>query len=355
MKRSLWRVALITLAAAFTTPLTALGQTEIKARAATITVGGRLQVQSITTSVSDATTFDTFMRRARVFFGVQISDFFEAAILPDFVGGTAELQDAYISLNFDPTFEVAVGQFKRASELFDLSSSTRLGIIERDGRVPGAGDCTGTGGVCTFSRLTEKLDYSGRDTGLRVQGSQGRFSYVATWTNGAGVNTRDANDGKSFSGRAAVEVADDVSLGGFVGLHDYDDATGATEYGTAFGADLDWGGWSGGWHLQAAFVTGDNWKALDASGNAAQFLTGQAVLSYFIPVDSDRWEGIEPLARVSWGDPDGDIADDAAWLVTPGLSFFVSGRNKIGANFDIYMPEVGDSETSFKIQTFLYF
>ena len=138
-----------------------------------------------------------------------------------------------------------------------------------------------------------------------VQGSQGRFSYVATWTNGAGVNTRDANDGKSFSGRAAVEVADNVSLGGFVGLHDYDDATGATEYGTAFGADLDWGGWSGGWHLQAAFVTGDNWKALDASGNAAQFLTGQAVLSYFIPVGfgsvgGDRAAGPSQLGRPGW-------------------------------------------------------
>jgi hypothetical protein len=355
MTRAFRQVAVIVFAAALSTPLSALGQTQIKARAATITVGGRLQVQAVTSSATDATSFDSYIRRARVFFGVEISDFFEARLLPDFAGGKVALQDAYISLNFDPALEASVGQFKRASEVFELSSSTQLPIIERDGRVPGAGDCTGTGGVCTFSRLMQKLRYSERDMGLRIAGSTGRFSYMATMTNGTGVNVKDENDGKSYSGRAAVEVADGFEIGGFVGLHDYPDAGGNADYGATFGADLDWGEWYEGLHLQAAMIGGDNWKALDASGNEAQFLTGQAVLTYFIPVDSDRWEAVEPLARVSWGDPDTETADDAAWLVTPGFSLFVSGRNKIATNLDIYIPEMGDSETSLKVQAFLYF
>jgi len=349
------QAAVIALAVALSTPLTALGQTQIRARAATITVGGRLHIQTTTSSAPDASSFDSFLRRARIYFGVEVSDFFEARILPDFAGGEVALQDAYASLNFDPRFVVSFGQLKRASEVFELNSSTQLAIIERDGRIPGVGDCSGTGGVCTFSRLTEKLEYSGRDMGLRVEGSQGRLSYIATVTNGTGVNVPDQNDGKSVSGRAAVEVTGDLALGAFAGLHDYPDATGATAFGRAFGADVDWGGWYEGWHLQAALVVGDNWRQLDTAGEAARFLTGQAVVTYYVPVDSGRWAGIEPLARISWGDPDTATPDDGAWLVTPGLSFFVSGRNKIGTNVDIYMPEEGDSELSFKAQAFVYF
>ena len=172
-------------------------------------------------------------------------------------------------------------------------------------------------------------------------------------TNGTGVNVQDENDGKSYAGRAVVEVSDGFRIGAFMGIHDYDNVLGRTQYGTAFGVDLDWGGWSTV-HVQTALVGGDNWKELDATGGTARFMTGQAVVTYYIPVDSERWAAIEPLVRVSWGDPDTDTADDAAWLVTPGLSMFVSGRNKIGANLDLYLPQEGDSDVSLKLQAFLY-
>ena len=159
-------------------------------------------------------------------------------------GGT--LRDAYISLNFDPAFEVEVGQMKRASDVFELSSSTQLAVIERDGRVPGAGDCTGVGGVCTFSRLTQELRYSERDIGMRITGSGRGFSYMATVTNGTGINVRDENDGKSYAGRGAWALASGLEIGGFISLQDYLDANGKTEYGTAYGTDLDWGDWYDG-------------------------------------------------------------------------------------------------------------
>ena len=65
--------------------------------------------------------------------------------------------------------------------------------------------------------------------------------------------------------------------------------------------------------------------------------------------------GVEPLARISWGDPDLDTDDDSGLLVTPGFMVYIMGRSKIGANFDIYSPATGDKEFSFKIQSFLYF
>ena len=354
MRRDLRRLYATAVAVVFFTPASIFGQVEIRARAATVTIGGRFHVQSITSS-EDAISPDFLLRRARVFIGVQVADFFEARLLPDFAGGKTALQDAYISLNFDPAFEVAVGQLKRASEIFELSSSTQLAVIERDGRVPGGGDCTGVGGVCTFSRFMQKLRYSERDIGMRIAGSGGGFSYMATVTNGTGINVRDENDGKSYSGRGAWALASGLEIGGFIGLHDYPDANGKTEYGAAYGVDLDWGDWYDGLHVQAAVVGGDNWREIDAAGGAARFLTGQVILTYQIPVDSDRWTSVEPLARVSWADPDTDSVGDEAWLFTPGLTLYVSGRNRIGTNLDIYAPEWGDSMLSFKVQAFLYF
>ncbi len=64
---------------------------------------------------------------------------------------------------------------------------------------------------------------------------------------------------------------------------------------------------------------------------------------------------VEPLARVSWADPDADADDDAGLLLTPGLLAYVGGRNKIGANVDVYSPQGGETEWSLKVQTFLHF
>lgn len=350
------RVVALTLASVVLLTAQVAGQVEIKARDATITVGGRLHTQ-LTTSTVDGTDSDIFMRRARVYIGIVVNDFLEGRVLTDFAGGSANLQDAYMRLNFSDRFRVTMGQFKRSFDLFEESSSTRLSIIERDGRVAGVSNCEGPGGACSFSRLTEKLGYSGRDIGLKVDGALSeKINYGFTVTNGTGINVSDENGGKSFSGRVGVEVAEGITVGANVGLHDYLDEADDTDYGVAFGGDVDIGGWKDGLHLQAGVVTGDNWKSLDASGDAATFFTTQAVATYYLPLtDSERFSGIEPVARVSWGDPDTDIDDDGGVLFTSGLMLYVVGRNKIGFNWDIYSPQTGDTESSFKFQTFLYF
>lgn len=349
------RLCVTGFAVALFTPASSSGQVEIRARAATVTIGGRLHVQAITSSAG-APSPDVLLRRARVSVGIEVTDFFEARLQPDFADdGEVALQDGYLSLNFDPAFEVAVGQMKRPSEIFGTHSSTQLSVIERDGHVPGAGDCTGVGGVCTLSQFTQELGHSGRDIGLWIAGSRGGFSYTAAVTNGPGMNVRDENHAKSYSGRGTWTLASELEIGGFIGLHDYPGANGETEYGAAYGVDLDWGDWYDGFHLLAAVVGGDNWMALDALGGAAQFLTGQVIATYQIPVDSDRWTSVEPLARISWADPDTDTPGDDAWLFTPGLMLYVSGRNRIGANLDVYAPERGDTELSLKVQAYLYF
>lgn len=330
-------------------------QTTISARAATITIGGRLHTQYAMSSLGSYTD-DFFFRRARLIADVSVNDFFDARIQPEFAGsGGAELKDAYVRFKFSPAFRVSMGQFKRPFDLFELASSTDLSLIERDGRVGGAGSCAGVGGICSYSRLTERLGYADRDTGVRAEGGFGRIAYQVALINGAGANTTDTHDAKSYSGRVVVRVADGLSLGGQVALHDYAGPGDEDRHAPAWAADLQYGTWRDGLLLQAAAVSGDNWRHLDAGGDATTFVAYQAVASYYAPLRGERLAAVEPLVRVSWADPDTATADDGGVIFTPGFMFYVAGKNKIGLNVDVWSPQAGDTEYSMKIQSFLYF
>ncbi|GMR13889.1 MAG: hypothetical protein BMS9Abin29_2115 [Gemmatimonadota bacterium] len=350
-----WLVAGLLVVLAPSNP--AYAQTEISARTATITVGGRLHTQLSSTTVDGSGPTNIFLRRARIYLGIEVNDFLEAVLQPDLVGGKARLQDAYIRFNFSDGFAVTVGQMKRAFDLFELSSSTRLSMIERDGRVPGVDQCAGVGGVCSWSRLNERLAYAERDVGIRFEGDLSeKVSYMAAVTNGTGVNVPDENSSKSFSARLQVELGGGFRLAANTSIHDYIGPRDDTDYGVAVGGDIEFGSWQDGLHIQAGFVTGDNWRSLDPAGDAATFRTAQVIGSYYIPLDDgERFVGIEPVGRISWGDPDSNGVDDGGLLLTPGIMFYVLGRSKVGANLDIYSPETGDTEMSLKLQTFLYF
>jgi hypothetical protein len=341
------------LALTVAAPTLAGAQVEIRARAATITFGGRLQTQYSLSSIDGADN-DFFTRRARLIAEVRINDFLSGRVQPDFAGGGAALKDAYVTLSFSDAVELTLGQFKRSFDLFELASSTDLSLIERDGRVEGLSTCGGVGSICSYSRFTERLGFSDRDMGARVSGASGRVSYQASLTNGTGGDTPDENDAKSVSGRVTFEATEDVRVSGQVGLHDYVDAVGNAT-ALAFGGDVEIGTWRDGLLVQAALVAGDNWEALDAQLDPASFLAVQGVASYYHPLGGGRFAAVEPLARISYGDPDTAAGDDGGLLVTPGVMLYVMGRNKIGVNLDYYAPQSGSEELSLKIQSFLYF
>lgn len=345
----LWTAAVLTVLA----PTALEAQTTLSARAASLTIGGRLHTQYQGSSVDGAVN-DFFLRRARIIADASFTDFFDGRVQTDFAGGGAALLDAYVRMNFDPAFRLYMGQFKRSFDIFELDSSTDLSIFERDGRIPGFSSCTGVGRVCSLSRLTEALGYASRDSGVKIDGTSGTLMYEATLTNGTGVGTSDVNDGKSVSVRAGVAASEKLTVSANLGTQDYLLA-GETENAFAWGADVQWGTWRDGLLVQAAVVGGDNWAALDVNNDPRDFLAFQVIGSLYRPLDGDRIVGIEPLLRVSVTDPAGDIDDDGGTLVTPGLMFYLMGKNKIGANLDYYMPQTGDSEFVFRVGTFLYF
>ena len=172
---------------------------------------------------------------------------------------------------------------------------------------------------------------------------------------GSGANATDTHDAKSYSGRVAFQVSDNVTLGGQMALHDYAGPLGDDRHAPAWATDVQYGTWRKGFLLQAALVSGDNWKNPDPAGDATTFTAFQAVASYYAPVANPRFAALEPLLRVSWADPDDATADDGGIVFTPGLMLYVTGKNKIGVNLDVWSPEAGDTEYSLKIQSFLYF
>ena len=351
--RSLALVAVLATAA----PGPILAQEEISARGARVEFGGRLHSQLATSSAAGGKSTDFFTRRARLTIDVWVSPLLDGRVQPDFGDGKLELKDAYFRLNFDRGFRFSAGQFKRAFDVFELNSSTDIVVVERTGRIEGFGECGGGGGVCSLSRFTEKLAYSDRDIGVKIDGSLGeRLRYLATLTNGTGTGGADENSGKSLAARLSVRLADNVWLSGNVARHDYVAADGRTEGATAFGGDLDIGRFREGAHLQVGAASGGNWRIEDSTTpGIARFLTAQAILSRYFGLQGNGWEGVEPVARLSWGDPDRGADEDAGLLLTPGVFLYVKGKNRIGANLDMYRSGSGETEYSFKLQTYLYY
>ncbi|MGD8729255.1 MAG: porin, partial [Gemmatimonadota bacterium] len=341
---------LVRLVAVFTLllPLPVSAQLQVSGRGASLRVGGRVQSQYTVSSIDGATN-DFFFRRVRLIADATVNDFLSGRVQSDFAGGGAALQDAYVRMSFSPEFEVSIGQFKRAFDLFELSSSTNLSVIERDGRIEGYSVCSGVGSVCSYGRLTAALDFAGRDQGIRVEGESGSIAYHATLTNGTGANSADENGRKSVSGRLTVALSEDLRATGQVGLHDYVDPAAEDANAVAFGGDLEYGTWRDGLLVQAGVITGDNWALDPVTEGAPNFLALQGIGSYYYPVDGDHVEGVEPLLRISYADPNMDVDDDNGLLITPGFAVYIMGRSKVGANFDIYSPSVGDKEFSFKV------
>lgn len=348
---------LVLLAALAAAP--AVGQVQFTSDAISIDVTGRVHAQWNTSSVNGADAMEFEIRRARMTFEIGIDDFISGKIQPDFGRGGISLKDAYVQFNFHPAFNVLMGQMKRPFDLFELLSSTQIVVIERTGAIRGASGCLGPGGTCSWSRLTESLDYSDRDIGVRFQGRPSeRVEYFASITNGTGANTPDENGAKSYTGRVVLHGTTNVRFAANVGVHDYLTAGGDTQYAGALGGDVELGEFNGaGPHFQAGVLYGGNWRNLDAAGDPSTFITAQTIISYNAMVEggAGHVRGVEPLLRISYADPDTGAPSAEALLFTPGVAFHFTGRNMFVMNVDVWDPGVGSTEWSVKFQSFLHF
>lgn len=331
----------------------------------TVDVTGRVQYQFHTSSVDGVpATFE--LRRLRLGAAIQVGDAIRGYIEPDFAQGEIKMRQAWIEYTVDPALSVRAGQFKKPFSMLQLTSSLNYPTIERAVRIRGLADSYEAADDATGSPVLTRLDgpllgeeqflldelgYQGYDMGAAVHGELGAFGYEAGVFNGTGADALDADDSKALAGRVTAAVMERLTLGAGVSRTDLaletDDGV-----GVAWEIDLEWGGFrEPGAHVMAEVAYGDNIVADD------EFVAAQGVLAWFAPLDLGRVEGVEPVLRGSWGDPRRDTADDAGVLVTPGVSLYFHGRNRLMVNMDVFLPE-GErfaTEHSFKVQAQLHF
>lgn len=150
-------------------------------------VGGYTQVDGrFFTADGRALAVDSFLlRRVRPVLQGSAGRYFEFRIMPDFGGGTATLQDAWLDVKASPKLRLRAGRFKSPVGLERLQSATALSFVER-----------------AFPTAL----VPNRDVGFQVSGdlAGGIVSYAAAVLAGApdgGSVDGDVDDGKDLAGR----------------------------------------------------------------------------------------------------------------------------------------------------------
>lgn len=331
-------------------PMGAAGQIPVVATEDVgISLTGRLQPQFNTSSADTvASTFE--FRRARIGVDVVIDEWIEGRVEWNFAH-TARLEDGYVNLALDPMLELQVGQFKKPFSRLELTSSSRIVPIEFGLRIRGVES------NAEHYLLLEENVYLGREIGAQVHGQLGPVGYALGAFNGSDQNNRDTNDGKSFAGRlnlkpfdAPFEIGAGASYRDVLLVDSLDQSF--TEEGVAIEADLQWGAFRrAGPYVLLEVMQAENFETGDP------MIGGAGILAWFVPLEANRIEGIEPLFRGSYGDPSTDFEDNAGILMTPGLNLYFHGRNRLMVNWDYFMPELeaADPESAIRAQLQLFF
>jgi phosphate-selective porin OprO and OprP len=145
---------------------------------------GRFYLNDTAGSLAD----QFLIRRARFWFEGTFYKAVSVRIVPDFGGGTAALQDAYLNLNYTPEFQIRAGRFKVPLGLERLQSNNQTLFVE----------------AAHSTSLTPNYD-----NGLQLHGDVGGgvFTYAVAYTNGAPDGSSvdgDTADGKDLSARIFV-------------------------------------------------------------------------------------------------------------------------------------------------------
>jgi hypothetical protein len=328
----------------------------VTTRAAEVLVGGRVQTQFSTTSVEDAVPMLWEMRRVRLEVGVRLNPLITARLNPEFAGPQIALRDAFVQFNFLPGLQLLAGQAFRPFGLLPQTSSVRILPIERGARIRGLPSPA----LEHFNLLTT-LGYADRDVGLQLRGAPTGaplgWTYAVGVLNGPLLGQAGNQATYQLSARSTVALARDLRLGIGWSRRDFAHMAEAAadptlRQGSAWQLDLELGTFARGPHVMAEAATG----VLDPFVQARRrFRAAQLWAAYRTAAVGPNAIQIEPVARVSYGDPDATDLDRAAGrggglLLTPGINLYFGPLNRIMVNYDHWNPDGGESEGSFRAQ-----
>lgn len=320
-----------------------------------VTLGARLQTQFNTSSVDSVPATDWILRRARLDLSTRYGPVVAGRLQLDFAGNRVAFKDAFVRLNLHPALSVLAGNAHRPFGGIAQTNSAQMAPIERGVRVRGlrARD--------EYALVTD-LGYAERDVGIQLTGRPalplGIF-YAAAFTNGPVHSVDGGERSYQLTARAGFQPIRGVTLAGSWGRRDFvQSATDSTPVrsrgGHAWAIDAQSGAHRSGPYAiaEVAFGDGDPFTG-------RRFLGAQGWVSYRTKPLSSRIAGLEPLLRISHGDPDRDRdapAEGAGTLFTPGFNVYLGGLNRVMFNYDLWSPSGdGGAEGSFKAQFQLAF
>ena len=348
---------LLPLLALLFAPSTAFAQEgeplRIGSEAVEIGIGGRIQTQFNTTTISSEAPSELFLRRVRLELDVKLNDVVSGTLEPDFAGNEVSLKDAFVQLSFSPAVQVLAGQAYKPFGLIEQTSSTRILPIERGLRV------RGLDAVDEYA-IVNGLDYSDRDIGVQVFGEPSflplGFAYQAGVFRGPLHGASPVDDSYQYAARVTVQPVDVVTVGGGWSSRHFlktpVDEGDPFVRGHAFEVDMEIGTFAPGLHMLGEIAFGDADPQADRD-----FFGAQGWLAWRSEPISSTVSAIEPIFRASFGDPGvGDALE--ATLLTPGINVHFGGRNRFMVNYDFVLlgdEAADDTEGSFKAQMQLAF
>ncbi|MFQ6102672.1 MAG: porin [Candidatus Glassbacteria bacterium] len=335
------------------------GEENVISKKSKLSLTGRVHAQFHTTRVEDYTPTSTFfVRRARLkAVYVNPSGTMKGVVQYDLGEGGAKLKDGYVDLKVNDNFKIKMGQFKKPFSLWELTSSTKIAVIERANKIMGSSNSYSSNAVIIKDGL-----YADRDLGVQAHGSADKVDWAVGIFNGNGNNVKhDDDSGKTFGGRVVYNIEDDLAIGGAVSnrmIDDYTtvsdtDTTVADENFQAFEVDLEYGirhhvKEVGPW-IQAEVVFGKNPHFGDTDTN---FLGFMGVFSYNVLMEnSELVHSLRPAFRFDWSKRNTDDDDTQTMLLTPGMDVFFDPNNRLQINLDVNIPNADNADTEFAIRT----
>jgi hypothetical protein len=337
-----------------------------------VRVAGRAQVQFYHFDNSDyaSTTgprSSFYSRRMRIEARGQINEYVSVYVMPSFEGGRAvsgsagcapvvvdgplpdtvtvtcsvsatggvRLRDAWIDVRLTQpeartAFTIRAGQEKRPFSRYELTSSNNLPSIERGGGrglLPTQSNDLFTAAgfaahdVGAHLRVERKLDQAGR-----------RASLVVGVYNGRGESVNDNNSAKTFGARVNADVWQKLSLGANVVSHDQIVGTDSAFRNTGWGVDAQWSKpGEPGLFVLAEYLRGERPVVGKPTMHGVQAV---AAWHHRMASPTSWLYAVEPSLRIDVADPDVDVDDNGATLLTAALGLYLSSRAQVRVAYE---------------------
>lgn len=229
------------------------------------------------------------------------------------------LVDALVEFSFHKNIGLRAGQFQIPFSLESLASVADLDTINRSQPVEKFAPGRDNGS-------------QGRDIGVAVFGGYSILEYAFGVFNGAGINRLDADSYKDYGGRAVVHPAGFLSVGGsfYKGRRSSGPASPPVprdKTGLEFSAVYS------GASLRGEYIHAED-GAISRSGWYLQ------AGCFFLP------KKLQGIVKYDSLDRNLDASGDRTNILTLGVNWILSGRNRLQLNYEVHRLEGGKTDNS---------